>query len=216
MINWYQKATKPPFEFRMAMMDEDDFLEMLFEAPGRVLEQYRHRGAGESQTWQTVPVGVIQRIWNQHAQGFIPESSEKFIDRIAEKFMWNVAQLYGNTVLCGHTMEDPDEIAELWGLDPLTEEDYAEGIDEFMYHEGHGNICISDYALDPLIKDCAQLSQADTPEEKIVILDRMINRIHMRGDIASLFVEGGVPSLDELSESPEERAKRMWEESSRY
>ena len=80
-------------------MDEYDVQDLFREAPRFVLEQYRNREPMECQKWRRVPIAQLERIWQQHAKGFIPESSEKFIDRIAEDFIWNVAQLYGNTVV---------------------------------------------------------------------------------------------------------------------
>jgi len=210
-MNWYQKAKGVPLGLRFAM-DEYDVQEIISGAPGRVLSEFRYRKPGERQWWSTVPVETLQHIWNQYVSGFLPEQSEVVIDQVAEKFIWNVAQLYGNTVLYGHTSLNPDEYAEDMELDPISQEEYDSDIEEYMYNEAHGNICISDYAMEPLIQDCLDLSNATTPEEKVLILDRMINRIHMRGNLAALFVEGGVQSLDHLSESPEERNKREAEE----
>jgi len=228
MRNWYQRA-KGEFDMRTAM-DEYDVQDLFREAPRFVLEQYRNREPMECQKWRRVPIAQLERIWQQHAKGFIPESSEKFIDRIAEDFIWNVAQLYGNTVVSGHcdtnTYQAVEEELQEEGIEMLTEDDWTsyDGYDEFMYDEEHGNSCISDYAMDPLMNDCFELANAASPEEKLVAIDRMINRIHMRGNIAALFVEGGIESLDRLSETPEERNKRlveeererMWHENSRY
>jgi len=221
MINWYQKAINRSLG-KVAVMDESELLDMFDQAPRMVLEQYRNRSPGERQTWRRVPIGTLERVWQQHAAGFIHPSSEKLIDRIADDFIWNVAQLYGNTVLSGHIHTNiynaiEEELKED-GIEMLTEEDWMsdDGFDEFMYNEEHGNSAISDYAMDPLMGDCLELTRAESAEEKLVIIDRMINRIHMRGDIAALFVEGGISSLDRLSETPEERQRRMWEESSRY
>lgn len=221
MINWYQRARSRALGIQ-AVMDEYDVYDLFSEAPRMVLQQYRSRQPGERQKWRRVPIETLERIWQQHARGFIPEASEKLIDRIADDFIWDVAQLYGNTVVSGHvhtyTYDAIEEELQEEGIEMLSEEDWTsdDGFDEFMYNEEHGNATISDYAMNPLMEDCLELANAGSAEEKLVVIDRMINRIHMRGDIAALFVEGGIASLDRLSETPEERKRRMWEEGSRY
>ena len=44
-----------------------------------------------------------------------------------------------------------------------------------------------------------QLRKAKTPEEKIVIIDQILNVAHQRSDLASWFIEGGSYSLSKLS-----------------
>ena len=63
---------------------------------------------------------------------------------------------------------------------------------------------ISDYGLEPLEKLLGQLLRANTPEEKLLIIDQMLNVVHWRSDIAQWFVEGGSQSLSKLSASPSE------------
>jgi len=74
---------------------------------------------------------------------------------------------------------------------------------------------ISDYGLEPLMKLLAELLRATTPEEKLLIIDRMLNVVHQRSDIAEWFVEGGSSSLSQLSGNPSEalneEIKRIFE-----
>lgn len=63
---------------------------------------------------------------------------------------------------------------------------------------------ISDYGLEPLLKLLNQLLKTNSAEEKIPIIDRMLNIVHQRSDIASWFVEGGSSALSQLSGSPSE------------
>jgi hypothetical protein len=58
---------------------------------------------------------------------------------------------------------------------------------------------ISDYGLQPLLTLNSQLVRAVKPEDKVVVIDKMLNIIHQRSDIASWFVEGGSRSLNQLS-----------------
>jgi hypothetical protein len=72
--------------------------------------------------------------------------------------------------------------------------------------EGKMGGFISDYGLDPLLKLLGQLMRQTKPEEKLVTIDRMLNVVHQRSDIASWFVEGGSRALSQLSgySSPDE------------
>jgi hypothetical protein len=63
---------------------------------------------------------------------------------------------------------------------------------------------ISDYGLEPLEQLLNQLLHAGSPEEKLLIIDQMLNVVHQRSDIAEWFVEGGSQSLSKLSASPSE------------
>ena len=58
---------------------------------------------------------------------------------------------------------------------------------------------ISDYGLRPLQELVSDLMRADTAEKELVIVDKMLNVVHMRSDIASWFVQGGSTALSSLS-----------------
>jgi hypothetical protein len=58
---------------------------------------------------------------------------------------------------------------------------------------------VSDYGLRPLMKLLYKLLNSDEPEETLTIIDKMLNVIHQRSDIAAWFVQGGSNSLDKLS-----------------
>lgn len=68
--------------------------------------------------------------------------------------------------------------------------------------EGRMGSFISDYGLKPLEDLLIELLHASTPEEKLLIIDRMLNVVHQRSDIADWFVEGGSHALQQLSGSP--------------
>lgn len=68
-----------------------------------------------------------------------------------------------------------------------------------------GQARISDYGLEPLQKLLIQLRNTHTAEQKIPIIDQMLNIAHQRSDLASWFVKGGSHALSDLSASPSER-----------
>lgn len=72
-----------------------------------------------------------------------------------------------------------------------------------------GQPYLSDYGLEPLQKLVIKLrnTSEDNINERIVLLDKILNVVHPRSDLASLFVQGGSKALSDLSASPSERAE---------
>lgn len=62
-----------------------------------------------------------------------------------------------------------------------------------------GHLYISDYGLEPLKKLIIKLRNEPKPEQRLVIVDKMLNVVHMRSDLASWFVQGGSSALSSLS-----------------
>ncbi len=76
----------------------------------------------------------------------------------------------------------------------FTEEEFFNRLDNYI-----GDDTFSDYALEPLNNLFYKLFETKTSEEALLMCDRIFNVVHMRGDIAALFVEGGSNSLSQLS-----------------
>lgn len=57
----------------------------------------------------------------------------------------------------------------------------------------------SDYGLEPLLKLLRELSNTEGTEKELIVLDKILNVVHQRSDIARWFVEGGSSSLSSLS-----------------
>jgi len=64
---------------------------------------------------------------------------------------------------------------------------------------------LSDYGLKPLVDLTSQLRSTYDSAEKVVIVDKMLNVVHQRSDLASWYVRGGSNALSDLSSSPSER-----------
>lgn len=58
---------------------------------------------------------------------------------------------------------------------------------------------ISDYGLKPLLKLLSELKKQEKPENRLVTIDKILNVVHQRSDIAYWFVEGGSNALSQLS-----------------
>ena len=150
------------------------------------------------QPWSLIPFPRLKKIWEDYMyQGVVRDT--RGLEMIEEIIQTNILKLWVNTELVGHTQNNPDEDFEAAGF---TEEDKE---DFYDYVESN----FSDYAWNDfggqrkgLSTSLSLLRQAKTPEEKVVIIDQILNVVHQRSDLAGRFVEGGSSALSQLSGSP--------------
>jgi hypothetical protein len=151
----------------------------------------------KKQPWQVIPFGRLKKIWEDFMRlGFVRDVNG--LEMIENIVQYNILKLYVNTELVGHTSHNPDEDFEEAGFTDQDKEAFYDYIDKF-----------SDYAFDDfggrrpgLTTLLARLRKARTSEEKVPIIDQILNVIHQSSDLASWFVEGGSTSLSQLSGSP--------------
>jgi hypothetical protein len=157
----------------------------------------------KKQIIKKAPKARLFKIWTDYSKlGLVRD--EKGIEEISKIFIDNIAKLSANTYLAGHTPNDP--IPDVMYLSNITKEQAEEILnsDEFIdYIEDYnGQLRISDYGLDKLEALAFELmTKADTPEQKLIVLDKILNVAHQRSDLSRLFVEGGSGTLDVLFET---------------
>jgi len=78
--------------------------------------------------------------------------------------------------------------------------------DYYLTDPKTGHLYITDYGLNALMTLGSQLYEETTPENKVVLIDKILNVVHQRSDMASWFVQGGSAALSDLSgyEIPDE------------
>ena len=173
---------------RSAWAATSSFMEMLSNATWEVATDFSASSPGSRQQWEVVPASEINLLWNEFAKWGQVRNDEA-LARIIERFKENAAKLYANTVLAGHTAEDPDK----YDLEETPEKDFGDWI-----LDDAGAWRISDYGLDQLVSLCLKVDEAKNAEEALMLLDQMLNVIHPRSDLAAMFVEGGTNLLDHL------------------
>lgn len=62
-----------------------------------------------------------------------------------------------------------------------------------------GTDAISDFGLAPLFELLDQYHDEMTPEEAIILLNKLLDVYHQRGDLSSAFIEGGSKTLSQIS-----------------
>jgi len=184
-------------------LNEDDIDWSLHELKDEILREViegfinaREKGGGK-QPWSVIPFPRLKKIWEDHLKRGVVNDT-KGMDIFENIFTRNILKLYANTELAGHTESNMDD--ELSDYD-LTMDDIWEGDYDFGdYIEGpNGQSRISDYGLEPLGNLLAQLRKEQDYEKKLPIMDKMLNVVHQRSDIAEMFIEGGSNSLNKLS-----------------
>jgi hypothetical protein len=147
--------------------------------------------------------------------GKVTRFPEKIILGWRESIVNNIALLEAMTAIGGHTSYFPfEEFNDAFFYDPevgdVTREtyDYTEAVkilEEYDLEDknfplwSNGQWLLSDFALEPLLMLSYELSVIQDVSEMLTCMDRIMNVVHERSDIAELFMVGGSKSLTVIS-----------------
>lgn len=134
--------------------------------------------------------------------------------------MKNTAILCANTDLVGHSQSFPiDDVVDIaeyrFGID--LEPEY-EACSEWLGEQGlydwmsmpDGSDAWSDYGIDPLMKIIKEYNENLPPEKVLVLVNRALDVYHQRGDMASIFVQGGSKALSRIAEEVNKSKKKIY------
>lgn len=168
------------------------FYEFVHEVASKMTAEYR--SGVPHQPWRVVPAQRLITIWKNAARdGFVRD--EKGLDEIAQQMVENVARLFLNNEVSEHGTISTAQAIETY-FDGSWIDDH-EAFVEWAIETPTG-WRISDYGIGPLCRLAFELLENPPAEEKLVLIDRMLNVTHQRSDLASWFVEGGTATLDRL------------------
>lgn len=134
--------------------------------------------------------------------------------------MKNTTILNVNTELAGHSMGFPGyEVAEFAEQIDGIEigHDYREG-SKWLEEKGlydwmqmpDGSNAWSDYGIKPLWKIFEEYRDDLPPEKVLVLVNRALDVYHQRGDMASIFIQGGSQALSRIAEEIERKGKKIY------
>ena len=63
-----------------------------------------------------------------------------------------------------------------------------------------GSDALSDFGIEPLEELVAQYDENMNPEDVLVLINKCLDIAHFRGDLASMFIQGGSKVLSQISE----------------
>ena len=162
--------------------------------------------------WNVFSLSRFKKIYRDSVQYGVVHDIRGLND-IIDLVLTNLAKMEACTMLSGHSQSSLKDIFESVGLD----ESIAEQISHNAMHPFWDYLNTkygapySDFALNPLWNFAHEIFNAENDEYKLIILDKMLNVIHMRGDIASLFIEGGSDALSEISQGIGDFEKTYWD-----
>lgn len=179
-----------------------------------LFNEFEHDKANgiRNKKWNLIPK---EPYWNaldgymRYGEAF--RMPEKYIDNWLELISHNLIVLQYMTELFGHERFYPtDELVDYFFDDKRDEapNDY-EGWCEFLEKIGFfewcmlpdGSDALSDYGRDPIFKILLSLKNDASKGEKLVAINRCLDVVHCRGDLASAFIEGGRKTCYQISNS---------------
>lgn len=171
-----------------------DFSERVEKHRNAVMREFLSlpKGSGKRISWNRIPAARIKKIWLDFGKSGVIRD-EKGLSEIEHLALENIARIKAITELVGHESYDVKDMLESDGIE-LTPKEW-----ENFYDSGFITNQYSDYAMKPLENLYATLFKAETPEEKLYAIDKILNVVHQRGDIADLFIEGGTKTLNEIA-----------------
>jgi hypothetical protein len=170
-----------------------DYWEMYSDTRYATLMAIKKAKMNDRQPWKVVPFPKLQKCWEDFVKhGFVRH--ESVLDEIANIIVMNIIKVSVNTELTGHKQFQPkDDMEDL----EITEEQLYES--KYLLDDASGHYRISDYALDNLEKLAIDIIRERNAEKKLILVDRVLNTIHPRSDLAAWFVQGGSSSLNKLA-----------------
>ena len=160
--------------------------------------------------WKLIPK---EPYWNalrgfmQYGEAF--RTPEYLISDWLQIIYHNVITLTYMTEFAGHSQSFPyDDFNDVFFYDneddvPNGFYECAEYLDKIGFYDWcklpDGSDAMSDYGLEPLWKIITSIKDDSTKGEKLVAINRCLDVIHCRGDLASMFIEGGSKSCYDIS-----------------
>ena len=153
------------------------------------------------QNWTLIPINTLKNVWWRFATtppGIdIPPATIKTLNRVISIMIENIIKVEINTEMTGHKPYFPDEQElEDWGL---TRGDLEMWYGDYCEDDMKGQMRISDFAMERLLKKVEELRAEDDPHKRWQIADATLEVVHVRSDIAGWFVKGGSNALSVLS-----------------
>lgn len=202
-------------EFLNETKDYYDYWDDLSESIPKILQEYyddKEKGITRKK-WRVIPKEQYKNALIEFVKnGEFVRFPDKYVFQWGKICRENIISIYAITTLAGHTSSfDYDEFCNFFGYEQDSEEyeyyqDYIH-CNEKLEKDGFFDWCTlpdnsdawSDFGLDPLLELLPELEEAETAETKIVVINKILDVNHQRGDLCSGFIEGGKYTLSEIS-----------------
>lgn len=223
------------FETILRESDWHEYYDVMYEyGLSYVLSTFLENPQGKQKWLPLINPSMYQKALSEFTKyGKLQNFPSKYIYQWMGIIMRNTAQLHANTELAGHMQYFPyEEFSEFleayfgnddWEIkndnvcyvDEDGEKietnifDFCDEIGLYDWMEApDGSSAWSDYGLEPIEKLIAEYNENKTPEEVLVIINKILDVYHCRGDLSSLFIQGGTKSLYQVSNGVVENKKK--------
>jgi hypothetical protein len=160
-----------------------------------IADEFKRTGGQGLITWKRIPAARLKKVWLDFGRnGFIRD--ERGMEEIAGRMMELIVRLSVTNDLSSHSDRSPEDVLSDYDYQFTPEQ--IEALQETLVDE-QGHWLVSDYGLKPLQSVYSQIFKAHTAEEKLYAVDRGLNIVHQRSDLAALFVEGGTKTLTDVA-----------------
>ena len=147
--------------------------------------------------WTRVSASKLKRIWLDFGKtGIIRD--EKGLETIADELLTGIARLRATTELL-NMPEETRVLLKKMGYD-FTDKQWIKlhGWMVDYFKDENDDEFRTDCGFDRLNPLYPLLFNAKTAEDKAFCIDRILNVVHQRTDLAAIFVEGGTSTLDSI------------------
>jgi hypothetical protein len=87
---------------------------------------------------------------------------------------------------------------------------YQIGITDEWMQMPDGSDAFSDFGIEPLEEILAEYDEDLPPEKILVLVNRALDVYHQRGDMASIFIQGGTKALSRIAEEIKRSGKKVY------
>lgn len=196
----------------------DDFEDTISDAVPNILDEFdRDKASGVSRmSWSVIdPVQYKKALELFMAQGpALFRFPDSIIDGWLRGAISNIYRLEATTALYGHTQWFPMyDIADHYEID-LDEIDdkygyLTEYLDDIGFYDWavlpDGSWACSDYGFQQYSPILKEYSHSLTAGQKLILLNRIIDVHHCRGNLASAFIKGGAAACSAISNMNESK-----------
>jgi len=187
----------------MNVMEEYSVFDLLSE----FIDDKKH---GETKKeWDLIPAQQYTTLLQRFMSAPTPDAAripENVVDAWFEVVVKNTVILDYMTCLAGHASYFPsDDLEDMFG-DEVDWSDYHEA-SKYLYDIGFYDWCKlpdnsnawSDYGLQPIYKLISSYQENMEPYEVLILINKILDITHHRGDLASAFIEGGSRTCSQVS-----------------
>ena len=185
-----------------------------------VLSQFFNNPQGKENWGVLINPDMYAKALREFTQyGKLINFPTKYVYQWMGIIMKNTAMLEANTDLAGHSQGFPSEevvdFAEDMGVD--LEPDF-DSCSEWLEEQGlydwmqmpDGSDAWSDFGLEPLWNIIKEYDESLPPEKVLVLVNKALDVYHQRGDMASMFIQGGSKALSAISEEINRSGKKVY------